>query len=148
MINLTGTWEGEYSINEGTEAAPEIHYFTFRMELYDDNGQLGGKAYDLALSDEPSVISGFVEGNNISFIKKYQRLVFEDNGVCFGDDSKEHPDIHYHGEYNLKDNCYQGTWEMLEEEERVGNQEAYDEHYFSGNWLMCKVEYKYQRPGV
>ena len=138
MDNLTGTWEGEYSVNIGTDEEPNIEYHSFILQLTDLNGEFSGNSQDLTLSNEPSKISGFRENDLISFIKKYNRLVFTEQGDYFGDDSEEHPDIHYLGTFNKEENCYQGSWEIHEEEEQVGLQEEFNDKHFTGNWSMRK----------
>ncbi len=87
MENLTGTWEGEYSINIGTDENPKVEFHAFRLKLIDKNGELSGTAHDLTLSDEPSTISGFRDNDIVSFIKKYNRLVFAEDGEYYGDDT-------------------------------------------------------------
>jgi|GEM_PF-3340651 len=139
MQNLTGIWKGEYSINIGTDECTNIEYHTCRLDLLDRNGELTGIAQDTTLSDEASKITGFCEDGVVSFIKKYDRLVFFEDGEYFGDETEGHPDIHYLGTFNQNENCYQGTWEILEEEKREGLQEKYKDKYFTGNWYMRRA---------
>jgi len=139
MKNLTGTWEGEYSINIGTDEDPTIEHHTFRLELNDQDGELNGTAKDLTLSNESSKIKGFHEDGYVSFIKKYDRLVFSEEGEYFGDDTAEHPDIHYSGTFKEDENCYQGNWEIKEEEEQIGLQESFEVKYFIGSWYMRRL---------
>lgn len=139
MNNLTGTWEGEYSINVGTDEEPQIEYHGFRIELADQNGKLSGTSKDLTLSDEPSKISGFRDNKIISFIKKYDRQIFLDEGSHFADGNEEHSDIHYSGVFNQSENCFEGTWEIHEDEEQEGLQESFEERYFTGNWYMRRT---------
>ena len=42
MENLTGTWEGEYSINIGTDEDTKVECHAFRLKLIDKNGELSG----------------------------------------------------------------------------------------------------------
>lgn len=142
MENLTGIWEGEYSVNIGTDGDINIEYHTFRIDLLDKKGKLSGIAQDITLSNEASGITGFCENGIISFIKKYNRLVFFEDGEYFIDEMEEHPDIHYFGTFNQNERCYQGTWEIHEEEEREGLQEEYKDKYFTGKWYMRKVNEK------
>lgn len=139
MNNLTGIWEGEYSVNIGTEEDPRIEYHTFRLELSENDDQITGTGKDLTLSNEPSTISGFRDGEIISFIKKYKRLVFVELDDYFTDDASEHPDIHYLGTYNIDEHCYQGTWEMKSDVERDSLQDTYIERLDVGNWYMRKI---------
>lgn len=141
MENLTGTWEGEYSINIGEDENPNIEYHSFRLEINDNNGDIDGTVEDLTLSNESSRISGFHMKKNISFIKKYNRLILAKNGKYFGDDSSEHPDIHYSGNYNEKEQAFEGTWEIHENEERDGLQEAFFDSHFVGKWYMKKNKF-------
>ncbi|WOK09109.1 hypothetical protein RT717_10730 [Imperialibacter roseus] len=136
MANLTGKWEGEYSVNIGSDEQPEVEYHAFTLEMLDIDGELTGTAQDLTLSDEPSNISGFHDDGFISFIKKYNRLVFVESDEYFGDNSIEHPDIHYSGTFDENENSFQGTWEIHEDQERDGLQDSFDDMYNVGNWWM------------
>ncbi|MEQ9425700.1 MAG: hypothetical protein RJQ09_14850 [Cyclobacteriaceae bacterium] len=140
MENLTGTWEGEYSINIGTDEEPNVEFHAFQLKLIDKSGELTGTAHDLTLSEEPSTISGFRDNDIVSFIKKYTRLVFAEDGEYYGDETEQHPDIHYSGTFNIQENCYQGTWEIHENEEREGLQDEFEDQYFSGNWYMRRTK--------
>jgi len=139
MENMTGTWEEEYSINIGKDEDPKIEYHSFKLELHDQNGELSGIAHDVTLSNESSKISGFRENHFISFIKRYERLIFQESGKYFGEDSAEHPDIHYSGIYITEKNCFQGTWEIHEDEKREGLQESFEDRFYVGNWYMRKI---------
>ncbi len=136
MKNLTGTWEGEYSVNIGSNENPVVEHQAMRLELTDNHGELSGTGRDLTLDNEPSTISGFHENDQLSFIKKYNRLVFTEEGAYFGDDTEEHPDIHYSGTFNEQEHCFMGTWEIHESEERQGLQTVFEDQFSTGNWYM------------
>ncbi|MDN4165648.1 hypothetical protein QWY31_09050 [Cytophagales bacterium LB-30] len=139
MEHLTGIWEGEYTVNIGSDETPTIEYHSFRLSLIEKDGEFTGTSEDITLSNEPATIAGFRDADFISFIKKYNRLILTENMEYFVDDSAQHPDIHYLGTYNQEESCYEGTWEMQESEEQVSLQNAYKISHFTGSWYMRKV---------
>ncbi len=141
MENLTGTWEGEYTVDIGTEDQPKVGHHSFRLELQDAEGDLTGSCEDLTLEDEPSTISGFQDDKIISFIKKYQRLIFTDNSdEYYGDSSEQHPDIHYSGTFNESEDCLEGTWEIQTSEEPIGLQTELTSEIQFGSWYARRVQ--------
>ncbi len=142
MQNLTGIWEGEYSLLDDTLEKPEMEYHSFKLELKDVDCELSGRCFDLTLEDEPSTVNGFHDETGlISFIKKYRRLIFTDDiGNYFGDDTIDHPDINYYGRYNKKEDVFEGHWEIHESEEHIGLQEEFVDRYFNGQWFMRLIK--------
>ncbi|MFT7037012.1 MAG: hypothetical protein ACJA2S_005554 [Cyclobacteriaceae bacterium] len=141
MENLSGNWEGEYSVDIGTEEQPKVEYHTFRLELQDKEGELTGNCQDLTLDNEPSTINGFQDDNIISFIKKYQRLIYaDDSAEYYGDSSEQHPDIHYSGSFNESENCLEGTWEIQVSEEQIGMQTELTTEIEFGRWYVRRVQ--------
>ena len=90
---------------------------------------------------EPFVINGFYESGIISFIKIYDRLVFQDEeGAVFGDSEFGSVEIHYYGNFNEEENLFQGIWEMHMSEEKKGLQESYTDEFERGEWDLRETE--------
>lgn len=136
--DLTGSWEGEYSVSVGDKGNEKWEYHQFQIELEDSDGNLKGTSEDLTLSNIEANISGFCSEGMISFIKKYAGLLYEENGEYYLDEGYDSTDIHYTGEYDSKKKCFEGTWEMEIGEEREGLQDSYINEQVLGQWYMKK----------
>ena len=123
MKNISGIWEGEFSLNHGTENEPDIEYNLFRLELEETDDVITGKGEVLTLDNEPFEVNGFVDEGFINFILKYRHLIYQDEERnYFRDESSQHPDVSYSGNYDDKEEAYVGIWELTVKEEPEGLQ--------------------------
>lgn len=85
---------------------------------------------------EKAKVTGFVMGDTLSFVKQYPCMFFyNDKGELQIDESKPHPEIHYHGE--IKDNEIIGEWDM-----EIGTMQFYGDFFskmMSGIWQVRRV---------
>lgn len=140
-MNLSGKWFGEYSQLSGTVDPAPITYDSFEIHIIDKDGEIIGKGKDSTLESEPFSIQGFHENGMISFIKKYEHFIFQDEkGEVFGDDGYDSVEIHYQGRFNDKENLFQGTWEIHMGEEKQSLQESYTDKFERGEWYLRKTE--------
>lgn len=137
MENLTGVWEGEYSYNHGTENEPDLEYFTFRLHIVENDGVLSGICEDTEPQFGKATITGFVEGDFISFIKKYE-MPSPDDDDDDSDEQQQYHQVHYSGNYHDEDSAFEGTWEITVSAERVGYQEEFILENLSGTWCISK----------
>lgn len=139
--NLSGIWEGGFSYEYDNEEADDVEYTPFRMVLQENEGKITGTCEDLYIEFDTSNVTGFIEDGMLSLIKKYQHLIFhdEETGDLYGDDAQPHPDIHYTGTFDEDEQAFVGTWEMVEEQRRIGYTDQYEEKLITGTWYMRLV---------
>lgn len=140
IYKLKGRWKGifilgeEYGDNEGDEKT----FILFIEEEKDD--KFKGKSVDYEGYGEnynPASINGYVQGSFISFIKQYPFLyeVNENNESIYNREEK-HPEIHYEGQYDLKEKKFSGTWEMVIQVIEMHENDL--EQLLRGKWEMSK----------
>lgn len=140
-ISLTGKWKGEYIYGEeyGTLYGKSVEFYLF---LEENVNEFFGKAFDMEAPandrDVPS-IKGFCNDGAISFIKYYDTgyIINEDGSYELNKDDKG-VEVHYYGNYDSDGEEFLGSWEILMEEEKVG--ENYVEYLCTGTWRMKKDE--------
>ena len=118
MIEIKGTWQGEYTNQYDEKVEFEIHLGQ------NDNG-FKGECYDLYDKKVKSKIAGFVEGDLISFTKEYDEPIVSDEvGNVLVDMEIYHPGVHYYGRFNVGKNRYEGAWEIQINESKLGQDES------------------------
>jgi hypothetical protein len=134
---MTEYWTGYYVYGDGYSPEDVGKKVAFAIEWENVEGELKGTCTDEDTVDffnRPSTVKGFIEGDFISFIKKYPCSWTIIDGEFSADENLPAPDIHYSG--YLIDNHFEGEWEMtasLIDEEGI-------KEYFnsSGTWYMTK----------
>ncbi|HCX24019.1 MAG: hypothetical protein CMB80_18315 [Flammeovirgaceae bacterium] len=140
-MKLTGHWSGQYTQLVGSTQPAPLGLETFEVEIIEIDGTLTGNGKDTSLSDEPFTISGFCDNKIISFVKKYNRLIYQDDeGNVLGNNDFESIEIHYSGEYNQDEEQIAGTWEIILSETQEGLQDSYTEQIEYGEWFMKKSD--------
>lgn len=139
MDKLNGKWLGSYSFDP--ELGQDDKVFNFELTLQvDDEDDISGEIKDISENDQsPGVakVTGFVDDNEISFIKQYPALFLRnDVGEIIIDKTKEHPEIHYHGV--ISENSMEGEWDM--EAGVLFKVGEFHSQLISGKWKMEKVK--------
>ena len=113
MSTISGKWKGTNTLvlEDGSKGRTK----SFEMILVEEEEEeVSGEILDTTEGNqnpEKAKVSGFIMGDTFSFVKQYPYLFFY-NEKCElqVDESKPHPEIHYHGE--IKDDEIIGEWDM------------------------------------
>ena len=134
-MNLSGSWKGSYSYGDSDSFKEE-----FEVSLSDSDGVFQGDGSDLSSDKLKFTVSGFFEGGILSFIKRYEGFYFhDDQGNTYFEQIIPSAEIQYTGTYNLKEQAFIGTWEILINEEQVGLQEEFETEYTFGEFRLSKI---------
>ncbi len=138
MSTISGKWKGTNTLvlEDGSEGRTK----SFEMILIEEEDEeVSGEILDTTEGNqnpEKAKVSGFIMGDTLSFVKQYPYLFFyNEKGELQVDESKPHPEIHYHGE--IKEDEIIGEWDM-----EVGTKQFYGDFYskmMSGTWQVKKV---------
>lgn len=137
---LSGKWTGEFMYGNLYPAELRGKAVTFELDITVENGQFSGFATDEetdAHFNRPATVSGFIEDNLISFIKKYPHY-YETNPndpekMIFYPEVASH-EIHYEGRY--VNGVFTGDWEIISSyKDEWGN---IHEDGGNGSWSMQK----------
>ena len=139
MKTLNGLWKGSYTLDPEFESESPDHYFELTLHV-DDEEEVTGEIRDKVPNDQAprvAALSGFIDDGEISFIKQYPflHLINEKNESVI-DESKAHPEIHYHGIIN--NSVIEGTWEM--EAAVLFAAGSYHSQLVTGKWKIVKAE--------
>ncbi|MDX2431292.1 MAG: hypothetical protein QNK35_10180 [Bacteroides sp.] len=141
MKTLNGLWKGSYTFDpefESESKNPE-RFFELTMQV-DDEEEIKGEIRDIVEEDQvPRVaeLTGFIDDGEISFIKQYPFLLLRnEKNETIVDESKAHPEIHYHGV--ISDSGIEGSWEM--EAAVLFAAGSYHSQLVSGKWKIVKAE--------
>ncbi len=133
------TWQGIYTYGEMYPDNIKGTSESFTMEYVVKDGKINGWCTEEKLThlfEKPATISGFIDGDFISFIKKYPcYFEFDENNMILANKNLPSLEIHYFG--NILGDIISGAWEMsFEYKTDDGNWQ----HVFSsGTWQMKKV---------
>lgn len=138
MDKLNGKWLGSYTIDP--EFGQDDKVFNFELTLHVDDDDVSGEIKDISESEQsPGIakVTGFVDDNEISFIKQYPALFLRnDHDEIIIDKSKEHPEIHYHG--HISDNSMEGNWDM--EAGVLFKVGEFHSQLISGKWKIERIK--------
>lgn len=138
---ISGKWQGTYTqkLKEDPED-DKILEVAFEMELISAEGGFTGTCYDLEIElgkKEESYVSGFIDGEMISFIKRYEHTIYinEEAEEFILYKEAKHPEIHYYGRFNDAEERFEGNWEIEMDNESIGD-DLLDTHLLYGSWWM------------
>lgn len=138
MDKLNGKWLGSYSFDPEFQQDDKV--FSFELTLHVDDDDVSGEIKGVSENEQsPGIakVTGFVDDNEISFIKKYPALFLRnDLNEIIIDKSKEHPEIHYHGV--ISDNSMEGEWDM--EAGVLFKVGEFHSQLISGKWKIDKLK--------
>ena len=135
---LNGQWSG--IINYGPEYGDlQNEELFFVADLNEEDNLITGTATDLNEKEDTGIasIKGFIDGNKISFIKQYPYDSYYDEfGKIIIDKTKVGPEINYFGVWNFESNSIEGSWEIIVETKKIGDQLF--ENICTGSFKMSK----------
>jgi hypothetical protein len=138
MNDLNGLWRGSYTFDPEFEMESKERLFEMTLQV-DDDDEIRGEIRDMPDDDQDprvAALNGFIEDGEISFIKQYPFLLLRnEKNETIMDESKPHPEIHYHGEINASG--MEGTWEM--EAAVMFAAGSYHSQLVTGKWKMVKA---------
>ncbi len=134
----TGNWVGQYTYGKGYSAKQRRNHIPFTIQMQLTDGVLHGTCIEDGLAntfDEPAIIDGHIQGDNISFIKTYpSNLVIDKDGKTTAITGKPSQKIIYAGAFI--DNEFAGKWEIKSiQQDKDG---ALYDHLLTGTWTMKK----------
>ena len=138
MSKISGKWKGTYvTVSEdGDEGRTKSFEMTMTEE---EDEEVSGEIVDTSEGNknpENAKVSGFIMGDTLSFVKQYPYMFFfNETGELQTDESKPHPEIHYHGE--IGENEISGDWDM-----EIGTKQFYGDYYskmMAGTWQVKKM---------
>ncbi len=138
MSPISGKWKGTYTVvtEEGSEGRTKSFEMIIKEE---EDDEITGEIIDTSESNQnPEIakVTGFIMGDTLSFVKQYPYMFFyTEKDELKIDESKPHPEIHYHGE--IKENEISGLWDM-----EIGTMQFYGNYYskmMSGTWQVKKI---------
>ena len=139
MKTLNGLWKGSYTLDPEFERDQSEHHFEMTLHV-DDEDEVSGEIRDKVPDDQaPKVaaLSGFIDDGAISFIKQYPFLhLRNEKNESVVDESKAHPEIHYHGV--ISNSAMEGSWEM--EAAVMFAAGSYHSQLVTGKWKVVKAE--------
>jgi hypothetical protein len=140
-VSIIGQWAGffEYGPEYGSELYGEKVQFRLFIETFKD-GQFTGKAADLEGIGSNFLVaklSGFIDGDFISFTKEYPHYhTFDEDLNTIEDKSKPHPVVSYEGHFHSDSQTFKGTWEIQTDIERIGDR--WRVQIDTGKWEIVK----------
>ncbi len=139
MNTLNGLWKGSYTFDPEFESEQEERFFELTMQV-DDEEEIKGEIRDIVddvQAPRVAALTGFIDDGEISFIKQYPFLLLRnEKNETIVDESKAHPEIHYHGEIN--DSGIEGSWEM--EAAVLFAAGSYHSQLVTGKWKIVRAE--------
>ncbi len=114
--NLDGKWTGElvYNNSFGVLANEKL---LFVIEITQVNLEFTGTSFDIdgiGINPTAAVVKGFVDGDQINFVKEYKSSVKNEfNTSFFNTAYLKGAEISFSGVYDLASNAFEGEWVNL-----------------------------------
>lgn len=133
-INLKGLWT--FVIVYGPEYGDvENQELIFEAEFSQDDDTFTAVGVDksgVGMSPDLAKIKGFLDGNDISFVKQYEYSHYvTDDGETVVDKSDKGHDINYFGTYDSLNNLFYGDWDITSRPKGLGFDIT-----ATGTWIM------------
>jgi hypothetical protein len=138
-----GQWQGffRYGAEYGTIVEGNEVEFRLFIENYKD-GEFSGRIIDwdgFGADGEVSLVNGFIDGEQISFTKKYEEnYTLDEWGNCAVDQNQVGHTVIYQGHFEKVKNCFIGEWEIVYDLEHTPNLTI--QEIYSGSWRMNRHE--------
>jgi hypothetical protein len=129
-------WKGKYSYEPEFDIL-NAHSFELILE-YEANQFIGIAVEEefTSLTNESPTVTGFIDGDTISFTKQYPfEYMIEDNGQITIDRAKPGHEVIYEGHYNSELGQWEGEWEIIADEIKLSAVE-YEMDLVYGSWRM------------
>ncbi len=130
--HLTGKWTGIIIYGADYENQKDEKLF-FVADLTIEDGNIFGSSKDLNQKVDTgiAIITGFIDNDLVSFIKRYEfEFYFDEKGNTIIDKTKPGPPITYTGVYNSQTNSIEGHWEVIDDRNVNSEIEAIGEGTF------------------
>lgn len=145
MTNLLsiGQWQGffKYGAEYGFVVAGQEAEFRLFVETREGTG-FSGKIIDwdgFGVDGQVATVKGFVEENDIGFMKQYeQRFIIDEEGNSSVDENWPGHRVFYKGSFNANTNQFEGTWEIFGDIEFFTD--AVPEKVAGGTWRLIRDE--------
>jgi hypothetical protein len=131
---FSGIWKGEYVYGATYPDEMKDAAVDFELNITVTDGVIKGTVIEDIPLRHPATVDGFIEGNFISFVKRYAHAWAHDEiGDVIEYPDKPSHEIHYTGTY--ADDFFTGEWEIV-----VSQQVRYDgailTSFLAGAWSM------------
>lgn len=111
--NLTGLWCGSFIYQKGYRKL-NGQIVKFEMKLEQNGFKISGTSKDkegVCLNPDEAIVSGHFENLEISFVKQYPSIHFQDKkGNTVIDNKTQGPLIYYNGKFNELTEKFEGEW--------------------------------------
>ena len=139
---FSGVWVGYYDYGPLYSEKYNGKKVDFFVNITLQDGELNGISEEEVTKlymEKPAILTGFIEGRLISFIKQYPYYYWlDEKDEIQIDRSRKHPAIHYTGTFDPATNTFIGDWEMEIILER--NIDGDRVRFFSGGWELRKAQ--------
>jgi|GEM_PF-984925 len=147
--DISGKWYGVivYGKRYGSNAGKEL---LFEADLTMDGHLVKGTATDISgcgVNPTPATISGGIIGRELTFLKQYAVLGYNESGNSKIDETREGHYISYAGLYNPKTESFSGIWRFKYAGAVVGNH-MITRAGGSGTWGMSRILQTIVPPGL
>lgn len=137
--NLSGQWKGTIVYSEDyVDLEGEELYFT--LEITESAGTFKGIAWDtggVGVNPDKATVKGFVEGDEISFLKQYGSTLIYENGKETLEKDKPSAEVNYWGTIDREANRVEGHWEIIVDSQKAGD--GWFDDIITGSFTMQKV---------
>ena len=131
IVDDKQTWKGQFTYLQGYEIIDHYVKVLFKMDLIFNGNSFTGTSTDTESKNifkEPIKVKGFIDNDKISFVINYPYNYYKDeDGKIMIDKNLRHPDIEYLGFYDQNEKKYSGTWQMINYEEKISEDEYLEE---------------------
>lgn len=137
QAELSLIWKGKFWYDpEEFETDNEV---CFELYVHYLDNHFEGVVYDEEFrlySEKLPTVKGWIEKDAMHFTVNYP-IGFSINEADEIEIDPSHAghDVFYHGTFDVHDNMWRGTWEIIEKEEQQGDQIIY-QNYSSGDWEL------------
>ncbi len=138
---FSGKWEGHYAHGRQYSEERQKERIGFFVDMTVEDGILNGICEEYVTKvhmKKPAVLTGFIEGNVINFIKKYPfHYSVDENKVIEVDFSSTSHSVHYSGVYDPASGLLSGEWKIGVTVD--GNIHGESNYLITGTWQMRKI---------
>lgn len=130
-------WNGFYELDESYGPILKGKKGFFEIQLTEDGNALSGTCKDThgfgVHGERMSSIKGSVNGNQVSFVKKYDKAIPIDAFGSNVEGAHFNSEVHYSGTFNSERNKMSGHWRIS-----ISDSPESAEEFTTGNWEMTK----------
>lgn len=132
---FSGVWKGQYVYGPQYSQKVQETAVDFRITMTVTDGIVTGTVSENLPLSAPATIEGFIDGNMISFVKKYAcAWSVDDYGNVLEFPDEPSHEIHYTGSY--QEDAFSGDWEIFVSQVEVYTGMIEAPYSGSGYWTM------------